>query len=474
MYKKNIYILIISLLVVFFACKKEDFVNDTGAKLTFSLDTVMFDTVFTSIGSTTKIFKVYNGYNKTINISSIELAGGNSSNFRINIDGHQAYSLNDIEVLANDSLYVFVEVTVDPNGVNSPILIHDSVVFLTNGNLQDIDLVAFGQDMHLINGEIIATESWTNDKPYLIYNSMLVDSLETLTIGAGTQLHFHRNSSMIVQGTLIVNGTVEEPVVFQGDRLEDLYEDVPGQWGVIALIDGSVNNRIENAIIKNAIVGIQVGEYNAQEGSNLYLYNTRIENMTYAGLYLFNSSVIASNCLIADCGYYATFMAVNGVHRFYHCTIANYFEYANRIDPSVLISNNITVENTSFTGEMDVYFGNSIIYGNKQEEIGTSYDNAGTLKYKLENCITRIRTDNDATFEFDLTDTSHFTNIQNDVNPKFKDINAYNYELDTLSLAKDAGLRSITDLYSFLEFDMLGQSRITDSNPDLGAYERIE
>ena len=130
---------------------------------------------------------------------------------------------------------------------------------------------------------------------------MLVDTLETLTIEAGVQIHFHKSSSLIVKGTLLVNGTIEEPVVFQGDRLEEMYDDIPGQWGVVALVDGSLNNRIENAIIKNAIVGIQVGEYVASVGTNLYLSNTRIENMTYAGLYMFNSSVYTANCLIANC-----------------------------------------------------------------------------------------------------------------------------------------------------------------------------
>ena len=117
MNRNHLLIFFIVFLVITFSCRKEEFITDSGTKLSFSVDTVMFDTVFTTIGSTTKRFKIYNKYNKTISVSSIYLANGNSSNFRLNIDGQQSNSVSDVEVLANDSLYIFVEVTVDPNGV---------------------------------------------------------------------------------------------------------------------------------------------------------------------------------------------------------------------------------------------------------------------------------------------------------------------------------------------------------------------
>ncbi len=474
MKRRNYLIFFVISIIVFAACNKEEFETSSNARLAFSLDTVMFDTVFTDVGSTTKRLKVYNNHNKILNISSIDLAGGNSSNFRLNIDGYELNSISDIDILPKDSMYIFVEVTVDPNEQNSPLMIHDSIVFITNGNIQDVDLVAFGQNVHKKNKEIIGTQTWVNDKPYLIYNYLAVDSLETLTIEAGVKIHFHQGAILYVAGTIIVNGTVEEPVIFQGDRLEEAYDDVPGQWGLIVLAAGSYNNRIDHAIIKNAVAGIQVGEYDSEVASDLFISNTRIENMTSYGLYLFNSSVFAANCLIANCGYYGAFMAVSGYHRFYHCTFANYFDYANRIDPTILISNNIIVYDVEYIGNMDAYFGNSIIYGSNLEEIEVSDDSQGEMIYKFENCLTRIRTDNNATYEFDLSDTSHFVNIINNEDPGFKDIIEYNYELDTLSVAKDAGSRSITDKYDFLEFDILGQSRISDSNPDLGAYERIE
>jgi len=184
------------LLALFFSCKKDNFITDSSAKLEFSTDTVMFDTVFTTIGSTTQQFKIYNRHNEFVKVSSIYLANGNTTKFRLNINGIRATKIENVEIPPKDSLFIFVEVTLDPNNTNNPLAIIDSMVCVTNGNVQDVKLVAFGQDVHLIKGQIIQSQTWNNDKPYLVYNSMLVDSLHTLTINAGTKIYFHRGSTM--------------------------------------------------------------------------------------------------------------------------------------------------------------------------------------------------------------------------------------------------------------------------------------
>ena len=215
----KLFILLISASIFFFSCTKENIITDSSAKINFSTDTISFDTIFATIGSTTNQLMVYNNHKEAIVISSIKLAS-NSSYFKLNINGTSAKELTDIELAGEDSLYIFIEVTIDPTNQNAPLEIIDSIVFNTNGNIQDVKLQAFGQDMHLINGEYIQTETWTADKPYLVINSMLIDSLETLTIEAGTQIHFSKNSSLYVKGNLDVQGGFENPVVFQGSRLE--------------------------------------------------------------------------------------------------------------------------------------------------------------------------------------------------------------------------------------------------------------
>ena len=123
--------------------------------MSFSHDTILFDTVFTTIGSTTKQLKVYNRHNRDIEIASVYLAGGDQSNFRLNIDGLSFYHAENILIRESDSIFIFVEVTIDPVAQNNPLVVQDSIVFITNDNVQDIDLVAWGQDVYLINSEII-------------------------------------------------------------------------------------------------------------------------------------------------------------------------------------------------------------------------------------------------------------------------------------------------------------------------------
>ncbi|MBE9467039.1 MAG: hypothetical protein IMY72_01810 [Bacteroidetes bacterium] len=474
---KFTYKLIIPILIfiTLFSCNKDKTITSHDAKLNFSTDTVTFDTVFTTIGSTTKQFRIYNNNNSKISISSIRLANGDDSNFRLNLNGISNNFFTDIEIPSNDSIFVFVEVNVDPNGKNSPMIIHDSLVFITNGNTQDVDFIAFGQDVHLINGQIIPVNAndtvWTNDKPYLIYNSMLVDSLKTLTIEAGAKLYFHKNSNLLVKGTLIVNGTLEEPIIFQGDRLEELYDNIPGQWGAIALIPGSQGNIINYAIIKNGVVGIQVGEYD-KISPDLTITNTKIQNMTFGGIYAFNSIINASNNIIANCGYYAVSLLVGGNYDFNHCTIANYYgsysSYSNRSEPSLVISNSISVDEDTLAGNLDANFGNCIIYGNNTNEIGIGeISSQVTLNYKFDHCLIKVDKN------FDISDKTRFTEIIKNIDPEFLSIknDSLNFQLKPNSPAIDTGNVNIAKKFLY---DYNHHIRIEDGEPDLGAYEYVE
>lgn len=462
---------LIAAIIIFIAysCQKDNLITDSSAKLTFSVDTVTFDTVFSTIGSATLNFKVYNPHKQPIEISSVELAGGDDSDFRLNIDGMPENSEQNIELAAKDSMYIFVEVTVDPTNSDSPMVIHDSVVFVTNGNTQDIDLVAYGQDVHLINSETIQSETWTNDKPYLVYNSMLVDSNYTLTIEAGAQLHFHKDSRMYVLGTLLVNGTCDEPVVFQGDRLEDMYDDVPGQWDGIWLWGVDNNHVIDHAIIKNAVIGIQLDTL-ASNAPTLLLSNTEIIHHTYVGIYAQGSTILSFNNLIADCGYSSVQLRLGGAYWFYNCTLANYWSYSVRSTATLVINNWYEADDeTVYVRPMyTADFTNCIIYGSKECELALdSVEINDAFNYKFTNCLMRVDED------IDTTSVNHFVDNIFTTGFSFKDISEHNYQLDTLSEAKDAGDLSIVNQYwDYLESDLKCDSR--DSKPDIGAYERIE
>lgn len=469
------------LIVIFFgfiilSCQREDFITDSDAKLEFSVDTVLFDTVFTTFGSTTQQLVVKNPYKENVKISSISLAD-NSKNFRLNINGMPANKAKDITIRAKDSMYIFVEVNIDPVDGNSPMVVHDSILFDINGNRQDVDLVAYGQNVHLINGEMLETRTWTNDKPYLIINSVAIDSAQTLTIEAGTRVHFRRESSMYVFGNLNVNGTLTDSVVFQGSRLEYMYRDVPGQWKTIVFVEGS-ETKMNYAVIKNGTIGLNIGTLSPGVPPKVELRNTKIEHMNYAGIYALGADIKAYNCLIDNCGTYTLALVIGGHYGFYHSTFANYWSYSVRNEPSVVITNNLIIPadeegepDEYYVGNLEnAYFGNCIIYGNNETEIGMGKDENFAFNYLFDNCVIKVDT------TVDTNQEKHFRN--NIFNPDgfgFESIEAHDYRLDTLSAAKDKANPAITSQFlQFLQKDLKGDSRFSDAAPDIGAYERIE
>jgi len=470
--------------LVTFSCHPEMMDPDPDALPYFSTDTVSFDTVFTTIGSTTLKFMVYNHSSRPLVIQQIALAGGAASFFRLNIDGLPAISVNNVEIPPDDSLYIFVAVTVDPTNNNNPVLIQDSVVFITNGKVKDVKLIAFGQDVHLINGEILSTQTWTNDKPYLIYHSAALDTAQLLTIEEGTQIYFHRNSSMIIWGTLIVNGTWEQPVIFQNDRLEREYDIIAGQWGTIYIDAISKGNIINHAVIKNAIAGIQIGYPSMFDVPDLTLSNSFILNTSFAGIYAFGADITCYNTIIANTAGAATALLRGGKYRFFHCTVSNNGVYgSNRTSPSVILSNiyinreydEVTGEyqNVRYDGDLTrADFINCIINGNLNHELQFTNNGTQLFQYYFSHCLVKAHEDS-----IDTGNTEHYNTLVLNKDPLFmNDVDRYhlNYRLDTLSPAKDTGDSAIPGLFPFLNTDISGYLRTLDGKPDLGVFERKE
>jgi len=452
-----------------FSCEKYETYRGSDAWLGFSNDTVFFDTIFTSVGSTTKKLRIYNNYDQPLEISSIELAGGPSSVFRLNIDGYSANSVTNIEIPPKDSLYIFVEVTLDPNNLDSVLAIHDSIVFNTNGNLQDVNLVAWGQDVHMYRKETIGTSTWVNDKPYLIVDHLILDADEVLTIEEGVRIHMHRNAVLIIKGTLEARGSIDNPITIQGDRLEYLYRDIPGQWGLVYFWPGAKDNELEYVNIKNGTFGLWADTVVTPNTPNLTIRNCRIENMSAVGIMGQGTSIHASNTVLANCGQMALYLNIGGSYEFYHCTVGNYWgSFSNRTTPSLAMSNYYEDVN----GQIHVrpiekaLFGNCIIYGNKESELVIDEHFDSKIPYLFDHCLVKVDPQ-----EYDIDDSEHFINVINLEDPGFVDYQNNNLELDTLSPAKDAASIAFAVQYPI---DIKGNSRLGELGPDIGAYERIE
>lgn len=466
---KRLLFLSLSLcLLVLASCRKDVLLTDTSAKLEISTDSILYDTVFTSIGSTTKAFKVHNRHSQPMKISRIWLEGGGASSFRFNIDGFPGPIVNDVEIPAEDSLWVFVEVTVDPNNQNTPLVITDKLLFETNGNQQQVVLEAWGQDAHYFNSQVLCNQVWNNDKPYLIYNSILVDSLCTLTINAGCRVHFHKGSALLVQGTLIVNGTRSNPAKFQGDRLEPFYAEVADQWYGIWMLNGSKDNVIDGAVIKNAYIGIRVDTMNYSANPTLIMKNSISKNHAAAAIYGVGSRIRAYNCAFGNCGQYVAALAIGGDYSFYHCTFANYWNLDNRQTPSVLINNYYeTVNQTIITRPMDsCNFYNCIIYGDLDNEylLDQSTNTSVTWRYKFHHCV--LKTDTIT------TGPNYILPVVNQ-DPQLRDGVMVDFRIGSTSSAINKGDMNVISTFfpGELNLDLAGNSRITDGPPDCGAFE---
>ncbi|MEI6124839.1 MAG: right-handed parallel beta-helix repeat-containing protein [Bacteroidota bacterium] len=470
-------------LLFLFSCRKDNaFNSDSSVKLTLSAESILFDTVFTTIGSTTKIFYVKNPTADKILISSVYLAGGTASNFSMNVDGTPGAKVDNVEILPNDSIFIFVKVTVDPQNSNSPMVIKDSILFDINGNQQNVKLTAWGQDAHYIVADkvfqgtlkyrIVAAEhennTWINDKPYLVYGYAVIDSTGQLNIDAGCRIHFFNGSGMWVYkgGSLKVNGSITDPVTFQGSRLESAYSDLPGQWDRIWINEGTLDNVFNYAIIKNGFIGIQAETMAASMGNRLILNNTIIKNMTGIGCLSRFYKIIAANSVFANCGGYAVAITTGGTYDLRHCTIGNYWSIGSRQTPSLVVSNYFEdlSNGVAYTGDLDsAYFGNCIIYGSNTEEILLDSTTDATFNYKFDHCLIRTEAN---------LNTIKFIDCVPNEDPLFRNTSTNDYRLFAGSGAIDVGDISIVYGSTLgLIDDILGNNRTVNPPPDMGAYD---
>ncbi|MFM7078960.1 MAG: choice-of-anchor Q domain-containing protein [Bacteroidota bacterium] len=465
-----------------YSCKKDEILTDPSAKLDFSVDTVMFDTVFTTIGTTTQALVIYNNNSQPLLISSVRLAGGNASPYRLNLDGVPGKSFSEVEIPGKDSLFLFVEVTVDPNNALTPFIVQDSVVFSTNGNVQDVDLVAFGRNARFIvadraiqtaNGflayalldtNLNTTIVWDNTLPYVILGGYaVVDSTQTLMVQPGTEIYFGNSSGIWVYryGTIKVQGTLQDPVTFQGVRRESYYQDVPGQWDRIWINEGSSGNEINYAEINNPFIGVQAEcLIDTFPAKGLKITNTKITNASGFSLFTRYYNVEVKNSVLARAGQYSVALTRGGGYRFVHTTIANYWSSGQRSTPSVYM-NDYGLDQSGNALSFPLYqadFDNCIIWGNNEDELELDFE-FGTTTHRFRNVLVRSKGQ--------LTGPS-FQSIIKNQDPLFEDYPDNDYQLRAGSPAVDFG--NVNFLDPDTQLDILGNSRV--SSPDLGAYEK--
>lgn len=461
---RNLSILVV-LLLFLFSCRKESFTTDSNALLSSSVDTLHFDTVFTTTGSVSQFLKIVNNNDKGIRISAVRLAGGAASPFKINVDGVPGPQVNGVEVLANDSAYVYVTVSIDPSARDLPFIVRDSLEISYNGNRKWVQLDAFGQNAHFYrNRTITGNETWNNDRPYVILGSLTVDTTASLTINKGCKVYIHADAPFIVHGSLQVKGEKWDStrVVFSGDRLDEPYRNFPASYPGLIFSGSSQNNSISYGIIKNAYQGIVVTNP-SPSGAKLTLNETIIDNAYDAGLLAINTSINARNLLVSNCGK-NVILALGGNYNFVHSTLATFSSsYIQHKDPVLVVTNFLTQGNVVTVNNLNATFRNCIFWGEAngfvKDEVVTARQGSTVFNVTFDKVLWRVQTP-----PANTTVSGALT-----AEPLFDSINHaqryFNFRLKEGSPAINAGSAAGVTI------DLDGKPRPA-GNPDLGAYEK--
>jgi len=440
------------------SCKKTSGLSQ--ANVTFSTDTLLFDTVFTTLGSTTQQFKIYNPDSKTILVQEVELMGGKNSPFRVNLDGISGTKFENLSIEGKDSLFAFVDVKLKVNNQNLPMVVEDSVRFRTNGKNYYLHLAVWGQDVYIHNNEVLTETTWKSDKPHLIYGTVAVDSAKTLSIEAGTKIHLHKKGMLMVyKGALHVNGTKEKPVYFQGDRLEDFYKEVSGQYYGIYFHQAQPST-INYADIRNGTVGIHMySEDKTNPQATLTLSNSIIQNHASYGVLLFaNPAVKMENCIVSNNEKYGILVLQGARYYINQCHLLDYGR--DEKSAALVLKNNYynPTDKTTYLSDMEGTINNTVIYGSREFEVLIDTIQKGNAKINLlfNSCLIKWKNENSA---------SNFKNIRWNLNPNFKNPTKYDYHFEA-----NSPLQGSADPNLMNAFDIEGNPR-SFTAPDIGAYE---
>lgn len=447
------------------SCISDEISTSSSDRLTFSCDTVSFDTVFTDLGTPTARLKVFNRNKKGVNISQIRFKR-DDSNFTVNVDGVSGKVFKDVEIRGGDSIYIFIECFIPETSSKKPALVEDELVFLTNGVEQKVLCEAWGQNVKRLRNHRVesGTMRLTADMPYVVFDSLYVAKGATLKVDPGVQLLFHDGGSLVVDGTLEAVGKRGRMIDMRGDRLDNVLTDVAydilaGQWKGIRIGKDSYDNRMEYVDMRSTVHGVMVDSCANLERQKLTLLNSWLHNSQHCALQSRYAKVDAYGCVFSEAAD-AVVRLFGGKHEFAQCTISNYYLFSAITEPLLTLWHLFPddLKDGNMQPLMELNFDNGIIYG-----LGTDInhgDLAGSNVY-LRNVLLKSEGTNDA----------NFINCLWGEDPLFETVREdyyFNYHLQEDSPAFGAGDPAYVK--PLWQWDMDGIDRLGAGNPTLGAF----
>ncbi|MDL2322389.1 hypothetical protein LJC52_00190 [Bacteroidales bacterium OttesenSCG-928-A17] len=492
MYKTRFFccLFLLSLLVNFFACDDnyDDYSTNPNNLLTFSKDTVRFDTVLTTINSPVKYLMVYNRYDKPLLISSVELEQGENSQFKINVDGMAGKDFQDVAIRPNDSLYVMIDVKPEENGEITPTLFDDHIVFVTNGVSQKIVLEAYGQDVFIWKEKVISSDTTIrNSKPILICDSLVIEENVTLSVEEGICFYMDNNAKIVVNGNVKFKGSLEKPIVFRGKRTDSMlsisYDLIPGQWDGFYFSENSFSNEMEYVQIRNGMSGLYF-DISTPDEEKIRMENVVLTNFSEFLIRATNCNITAGNCEFSN-SRFALLYLVGGKYSFTHCTMANFMLSSPESGWATSNNETLILSNTDilFSGKPIHYpllqadFTNTIIWGKSpgwNSDIWMEAEEGMEFNYFFRNCIIPNKGENgEHTVDCIFNKDPLFRKV-NLWDPETKKYSSIDLRLKTPEEGQDPSpaINAADPDYSIsFPFDLDGNDRFADEKPDMGAYE---
>ena len=471
------------------SCSDDDsFTTSSNNLLTFSVDTIRMDTVFSKVPTSRRSLWVYNKSGDGIRCTSVRLVNGNRSGFRVNVDGtylgkESGYQTSDVEIRNKDSIFINIELTSPQNNKIGPQYMEDDLVFvLESGVEQKVNLNAYSWDADIIRNLCIKNDTViSSDRPIVVYGNMTIDSLATATIVPGTTIYFHSGSGLDVYGRLLAEGTAEKNIVFRGDRTDKMFDYLPydmvsGQWNGIHFHSSSFQNLMSYTDTHGTFDGIVCDSSDVSK-LKLALYNSIVHNCQGYGLKSVNSVVDVRNCQLTnalkDC------VAIyGGGALFLNCTIAQFYPFDTNYGAALRFTNGIEDEDGKHDYplyQMDCI--NSLVTGYADDVVmGVVRDSTVAYSYKFVSSILRIdsleENENIRNVIWENVDSVDIDTVSGgEKNFRLVDRYKQHYDFHLSERSRAIGAATTEAEYA-MPIDRDGRRR--DDRPDIGCYEFVE
>lgn len=477
--KKILFIIWTISISLFCSCEDDvEYGVGDSSTIVFSVDTVNFDTVLSEVGSSTQRFKVFNKNDKAVRFSQVRLASGGESGFQVNVDGESGAFFHDVSIYDKDSIFVFVKFEPKKQNNNLPVEVKDSLIFtLENGIEKSVIFYALVQDAIVLKGVVVEDKMvLEGEKPYIVYDSLVVSLGALLEINNGVSLYFHNKADLRVHGRILCNGVKDAPIVFRGMRTDKIlpylpYDRLDGQWGGVHFYPESFENELHFTDIHGGRFGITC-DNSILDATKLYMTNSSIHNVAADALAMKYCSGVFVNCEFSNAkGNCVTLLG--GDSQFLHCTMAQFYPWDASRGSALYFCN--VLNDTIYPLER-ADFINCLITGISDDEVyGSRIDNNdAAFNCNFINCVVNTNIDDESSKEYFTNCTSENENNETYKSTNFRCIDTdnyvYDFRLDSLSVARKVGSAGY---YEYAPNDKDGNPRPVN-NPDVGCYQYVE